>query len=199
MQRSSSGSGRPASTEVADAASREEHSHEVRVPRQVHRVNLTLRAVLQRTLWLLVVWVVLMGAHAADVAVGVVAAALGAAVSVRLLPPQRARLRPRALTRLAVGFLGKSVVAGADVARRALSPSLPLRPGFVRYPLRFAPGPARNAFASETSLLPGTLPVSDDGDTILYHCLDVSQPIAEQLGAEEQAIARVFEGERGDG
>lgn len=158
-----------------------------------------LRAVVQRSGWLLVVWVVLIGAEPADAAVGLVAAALGAWASVRLLPPQRGRLRAGALLRLAVGFLGKSVFAGADVARRALSPSLPLRPGFVRYPLRFAPGPARNAFASETSLLPGTLPISDDGDTIVYHCLDVGQPIAEQLGAEEQALARVFDGARGDG
>jgi len=153
----------------------------------------------RRGFWLLVVWVVLIGAKPADLAVGVVAAALGAWASVRLLPPQSARVRVGALARVALSFVAKSVVAGADVARRALSPRLPLRPGFVRYPLRLAPGPARNAFASETSLLPGTLPISDDGDAIVYHCLDVGQPVAEQLGVEEQALARVFAGARGDG
>jgi multicomponent Na+:H+ antiporter subunit E len=96
-----------------------------------------------------------------------------------------------ALLLLIPRFLWKSVVAGWDVARRALDPRLPLRTGFVSYPARFR-GPARNAFASYSSLLPGTLPVEDDGETLIYHCLDIGQPVAAELAVEETALARVF-------
>jgi multicomponent Na+:H+ antiporter subunit E len=84
----------------------------------------------------------------------------------------------------------QSIVAGIDVARRALDPRLPLRPGFVSYPVCFPPGPARNAFTSLTSLLPGTVPAGDDGEHLVYHCLDVDQPVVAQLAAEETALSR---------
>ena len=86
----------------------------------------------------------------------------------------------------------QSVLAGIDVARRAFDPRLPLKTGFVVYPVRYPRGPARNAFASLTSLLPGTVPVRDDAQGLLYHCLDVEQPVAEQLAAEEEAVSRAL-------
>jgi len=86
----------------------------------------------------------------------------------------------------------QSVIAGVDVARRAFAPRLPLRPGFVVYPTRYPRGPARNAFASLTSLLPGTVPARDDEQGLLYHCLDVGQPVTEQLAAEEDAVSRAL-------
>jgi multicomponent Na+:H+ antiporter subunit E len=90
------------------------------------------------------------------------------------------------------------VAAGWDVARRALDPRLPLRTGFVAYPARFRSRLARNAFASYSSLLPGTLPVEDDGETLLYHCLDITQPVAAELAAEETALAQAFSGDNVD-
>jgi multicomponent Na+:H+ antiporter subunit E len=82
-----------------------------------------------------------------------------------------------------------SVVAGLDVARRALSPSMTLHPGFITDPVELPRGPLRTWFASITSLMPGTVPVADERDALVYHCLDVSQPVVEQLKAEEAAWA----------
>jgi multicomponent Na+:H+ antiporter subunit E len=112
--------------------------------------------------------------------------------SLRLLPPGPWRLRPVALVRLALRFLWQSIVAGADVARRALDPRLPLRPGFVTYPVGFPPGTARNVFTSLTSLLPGTVPAGDENGQIIYHCLDLDQPVVFQLAAEEAALSRAL-------
>ena len=89
-------------------------------------------------------------------------------------------------------FAYQSVAAGVDVAWRALDPRLPLRPGFVRYPVRFPPGAARNAFTTLTSLLPGTVPAGAERGHIVYHCLDVEQPVVSQLAAEEAALARAL-------
>jgi multicomponent Na+:H+ antiporter subunit E len=84
-------------------------------------------------------------------------------------------------------------VAAWDVARRALDPRLPLRPGLVAYPARLRGGPARNAFACYTSLLPGTLTVADDGGTLLYHCLDCEQPVVAELASEETLLAEALD------
>jgi multicomponent Na+:H+ antiporter subunit E len=137
-------------------------------------------------------WIVLIGLDPLDLVVGVFAAAAATWTSLRLLPPGSQRLRLAALPGLALRFVWQSVIAGVDVARRAFAPRLPLEPGFVVYPTKYPRGPARNAFASLTSLLPGTVPVGDDDRGLEYHCLDVGQPVTEQLAAEENAVARVL-------
>ena len=113
---------------------------------------------LARTAGFLAFWVILSGLNPADLPVGVLAAVIATWSSLRLLPPGRWSFRPIALTQLVLRFLRQSVGAGIDVAWRALDPRLPLRPGFVVYPVRFPPGPARNVFTTLTSLLPGTVP-----------------------------------------
>ena len=152
------------------------------------------RAALARGAMLLGFWVALIGASPSDVAVGLLTAAMATWVSLRLLPPQPARLRLVVIPRLVLRFLWQSVVAGVDVARRAFDPQLPLRPGFITYRVGFPPGPARNAFTDLTSLLPGTVPAGEQDGALLYHCLDVDQPVAAQLAEEEASLRRVLNG-----
>jgi multicomponent Na+:H+ antiporter subunit E len=144
--------------------------------------------------------VLLSGGGAADLPVGIIAAATAAWASLRLPPPAGGRLRPLALARLALRFPIQSLVAGLDVARRAFNPGLPLSPGFVRCPTQLPEGPARHAFASLMSLLPGSLPAGGDaGGGMLVHCLDTRQPVAAQLAAEEALFAHIIEGTGSDG
>jgi multicomponent Na+:H+ antiporter subunit E len=89
-------------------------------------------------------------------------------------------------------FLWQSVLAGIDVARRALHPRLPLATGLVTYRTGLPRGQARNTFASITSLLPGTVPLADEEVGIVYHCLDTAQPVAEQLATEEREYAKAL-------
>jgi multicomponent Na+:H+ antiporter subunit E len=144
------------------------------------------------------IWVVLIGTAANDLIAGVLVAAAATWTSLTLLPPGPHRIKLTALLLLIPHFLWKSVVAGWDVARRALDPRLPLRTGFVSYRTRFRSASARNAFASYSSLLPGTLPVEDDGETLTYHCLDIGQPVVSELAAEETALAQVLGGHNTD-
>src|SRR5262245_23086998 len=150
------------------------------------------RAALVRGSCFLAFWMVLIGAGAGHVAVGLVTAAAATVASMRLLPPGAIHLRLVALPALALGFAWQSVVAGWDVARRALDPRLPVRPGFTTYPVGFPPGPTRNVFTALTSLLPGTVPAGEHDGALLYHCLDVTQPVASQLAAEEAVLSRVL-------
>jgi multicomponent Na+:H+ antiporter subunit E len=108
------------------------------------------------------------------------------------LEPSVSRRSLRAISRLAALFFYHSIVAGADVARRALDPRLPLRPGFVAYPTRLPRGIRRNVFTTLTSLLPGTVPAGEENGQLLYHCLDVQQAVVAELAAEEAALVRAL-------
>ena len=156
----------------------------------------SVRAALARGVGFFAFWVILIGFSPADLVVGLIAAAAATWTSLRLLPPQPGRMRLTGLLSLIPHFLWKSVVAGVDVALRAFDPRLPLRPGFVACRVGFAPGPARNAFAAMTSLLPGTVPCAEEDGALVYHCLDVGQPVLEELAEEERRLAHAREGPR---
>ena len=135
----------------------------------------------------LLLWVVLMGGPD-QLVYGTVTAAIAAAWSLQLLPPGMLRWRPFALLAIAPHFLWQSVRAGIDVARRAFDPRLPLAPGFIVYHPQLPPGTSRNLYTAYTSLLPGTVPCGDEDGGVVYHCLDIGQPIAQQLAAEEARV-----------
>ena len=131
-------------------------------------------------------WLVLTGADAGDLAAGLVAAVAATWASLRLMPAQQWSLRPIKLAGYVLHFLRQSIVAGIDVAWRALDPRLRLRPGFVVYQAQLPPGTTREAFCAIMSLMPGTLPCGPaEGNGLTIHCLDVTQPVAEQLAVEE--------------
>jgi multicomponent Na+:H+ antiporter subunit E len=135
---------------------------------------------------------VLAGAALDDIPAATVAVAAATWTSLRLLEPGTSRRSFGAIARLALLFLYHSIVAGADVARRALDPRLPLRPGFVSYPTRLPRGPRRNVFATLTSLLPGTVPAGEENAQLIYHCLDVDLPVVAELAEEEAALVRAL-------
>lgn len=151
-----------------------------------------VRAAVLRWVGYLVLWVALIGLDPLDLVVGGFAAAVATWASLRQLRPGVHPVRPAAMPRLVLRFVWQSVSAGVDVARRAFSPSLPLKPGFVQYRTGYPRGPARNVFASISSLLPGTLAVRDDEQGLLYHCLDIDRPVTAELAAEETAVSRAF-------
>jgi multicomponent Na+:H+ antiporter subunit E len=156
-----------------------------------------LRPAVMRAVGFLGVWVVLSGYAWVDLVPGVIAALAATWLSLRLLPSGTNRMQPLALTKVVLRFLRQSVLAGADVARRALDPKLPLDPGFMPYSTGLPSGTARNAFTALMSLLPGTVPVgSDQSGALVIHCLDIRQPVAAQLAAEEALFVRII-GEAG--
>lgn len=157
------------------------------------------RVAFVRVAGFLAFWIIVAGTKPADLFIGFVAAGIVAWVSLHLLPPGTVRLRPVALAKLVSRFLYQSIVAGVDVAWRALDPRLPLRPGYVIYRPRIPPGTMRNAFCTMTSLLPGTLPSGpDDSGGLVIHCLDDTQPVVEQLAAEEALLINALGGNSDD-
>ena len=144
----------------------------------------------------LFLWLLLAGADPADLPAVALAVIAATWTSLRLLPPSPRHFRPGAAPRFALRFLVQSVFGGVDVAQRAFDPRLPLRPGFVIYPIRLPAGPTRNAFSALMSLVPGTTPAGlDESGGLVVHCLDIGQPVAEQLATEEALFTRAWGGD----
>ncbi len=156
-------------------------------------MNGTSRAFVVRALLYFGVWIVIdQSAKPSHLLVGMIASVAAAWVSVKLLPPASGRVRLGALLLLLPRFLWQSFVAGLDVARRAFAPRLDLQPGFIEYRTQLPPGSARSAFELIASLMPGSVPSDEREQIIEFHCLDVRQPVAEQLAAEERAYAKAL-------
>jgi multicomponent Na+:H+ antiporter subunit E len=161
--------------------------------------GVVLRSVLGRAVFFFVFWLVLSSTKPADVVVGALSAAAATWVSLRLLPAGQWRLDAVALAKLMLRFPGQSIVAGIDVAWRAFDPRLPLQPGFLVYRSRLAPGPTREAFLTLASMMPGTLPCGHDvSGGVVIHCLDVRQPVLDQMAADEALLAQALGAPRGN-
>jgi multicomponent Na+:H+ antiporter subunit E len=131
-------------------------------------------------------WLLLTNAASADLVPGLLSAVAASWISLRLMPAERGDLRLVSLVKFLLHFLRQSIVAGTEVALLALHPRLPLRAGYIIYQPRLPPGTRRNVFCAITSLMPGTLPCgSAVSNELAIHCLDVTQPVIEQLSAEE--------------
>jgi multicomponent Na+:H+ antiporter subunit E len=149
-----------------------------------------------RAAFFLAFWLMISGWAPADLPVGIAAVAGATWVSLRFLPPLASRYRLGSIASLAASFFRQSVVSGTDVARRALTPNMRLQPGLVTCPLRLPAGDKRSAFCALSSLMPGTLPTgTDEQGALLVHCLDMRQPVAANLKAEEQLFMRAFGGD----
>lgn len=158
----------------------------------VHRAPLSIRSSTARFIFFFCIWLIIANWRLADLPVGLVAAALALRISLRLLPLRHINLHLAPFARLTFRLLSCSILAGVDVARRALLPRLDLHPGFVTAPLTLQSGETRNVFLLYQSLQPGTLPTGVDDDHLEVHCLDISQPIIDAIGVDEALLKRVI-------
>lgn len=135
-----------------------------------------------------------MGPALKDLPVGVAAAAAGTWTSAMLWPAD-STISITGLVRFLIRFLSQSVIAGVDIATRAFAPNPALKPGFVIHHSAVPAGMARDVACAVMSLQPGKLPVAADASgTLLVHCLDLRQPVQEQISADEAAFHEVLHG-----
>jgi multicomponent Na+:H+ antiporter subunit E len=158
-----------------------------------------VRTALVRWALFLVFWGALIGISPGAMAIGAVAAGFATWASLKLLPPGPQRVSLVVLIALLPRFLWQSLLAGWQVARLAFSARPRLRPGFVSFRSAYPPGHLRNTFATISSLMPGTLACGESETEIVFHCLDVEQPVLTDLAAEEVALSGVLRRDRVDG
>lgn len=87
-------------------------------------------------------------------------------------------------------FLIALIKSNFDVARRVLTPSLPINPGIVKFQTKLKSDFAKMMLANSITLTPGTLSVDLIEDTYYIHWIDVKTLDPEKAHA---AIAEQFE------
>ncbi|WP_127476985.1 Na+/H+ antiporter subunit E [Sulfurivermis fontis] len=151
------------------------------------------------SLFLLVVWLLLVN----TVAAGQVVLGTLLAVALPLLTqrfwPDRPRIHsPWKLLRYIATLLWDIGLANLTVARLILGPTRKLRPAFIHLPLDLHNEFAISVLASTISLTPGTVSsdLSPDRKTLLIHALDVESEaavIAHIKQRYEQPLREIFE------
>lgn len=143
-----------------------------------------------RVLFLGGLWFVLAGTDAKAMLVGVFAVPAATWLSLLLLPLGQHLILWRSIVHFPV-FVKNSLFGGLDVAGRALSPRLPLSPGWVEVPVRL-PNGGRVAMGAELSLMPGTLAAGVRSERLLVHLLDTEARFEDAIPREEAAIASMI-------
>ncbi|KUK81138.1 MULTISPECIES: Na+/H+ antiporter subunit E [Petrotoga] len=70
-------------------------------------------------------------------------------------------------------FVCKMFLSNIDVARRVLTPKIPLNPGFVKIPVDLKGDVGKLTLANSVTLTPGTLSVDADDENLYIHWIDI--------------------------
>ncbi len=70
-------------------------------------------------------------------------------------------------------FIWKLILANFDIARRVLSPRIPLNPGIVKIPTALKGDFGKLTLANSITLTPGTLSIDIEDDYLFVHTVDV--------------------------
>ena len=151
-----------------------------------------LRQVILSILVLSVMWGALTGWRAEALIFGLPAIMLGAMVSFLMPPTSGFRLSLRGAMSFALWFAVQSVRGAVDVALRAFSPDMGLRPCFRSYPLSLPMGAPRITFVNIITLLPGTLSAEINNDVVIVHMLDARIELEPALIGLETRIRALF-------
>jgi len=89
-----------------------------------------------------------------------------------------------------VVFLFELIKSNLDVARRVITPSLPINPGIVEVKTRLRSKMGRMILANSITLTPGTLTIDILEDTLYIHWIDVK---TEDTREATEQIVRKFE------
>lgn len=95
-------------------------------------------------------------------------------------------------------FIIEMIKANFDVARRVISPSLPINPGIVKIKTELKTNYAKMVLANSITLTPGTLSVDIIDDYIYIHWIDVKSTDPEQAFKDiaetfEKILLKIFE------
>lgn len=148
-------------------------------------------SILSRGILLSIIWWLLTGGDAASWWIGVPAVTLALITSIALLPSSN--LVWHEFLIFVPFFLLRSLLGGADVARRAIDPRMPIAPTLFEYPLRLPAGLPQIFMANTISLLPGTLSAELSANCLTVHVLDCRGGFLAELEAVEQRVARLFD------
>jgi len=128
---------------------------------------------------LMLVWVLLTSWNTQEIVAGIIVSVLIVLLTMKLEPVLGAiRVNPKSILYSILyffTFIKELIVSNLDVARRVLSPSLPINPGFVKVNTRLKSKIGKLVLANSITLTPGTLTAEVEGDHLYIHWIDVTE------------------------
>ena len=141
------------------------------------------------------VWLLLNGSVAPEYLVtgAVISSFLAGWSTLRFPVFENIRLTPKAFFAFFVFshvFLFELIKSNIDVAKRVLSPALPINPGIIAVKTKLTDPVARFMLANAITLTPGTFTLDTYGDTFYIHWIDAGNENAEKNSID---MVRKFE------
>lgn len=153
-----------------------------------------LASVIVRAITFGLLWIAMTEGDFSAIYLGAGVVAITVAASMFLLP--RGHVGASGLGPV-IGLLARipfaSLTAGADVAARALRPSLPVRPGIVGVATRANVPGIQVAIAYLATIIPGSICVRMEPGRLRLHLIDRRQPSGEFLSRMEERLIRAWE------
>ncbi len=143
---------------------------------------------------LMVTWMLLTPLHSQEIIAGVIASILIVLLTLKMEPVLGdIRLTPKSLLYSLLYifvFVRELIISNLDVARRVLSPSLPMNPGIVKVRTKLKSKIGKVVLANSITLTPGTLTADVKGENLYIHWIDIT---AEDIDGATVKIVNKFE------
>lgn len=154
-----------------------------------------IKSLIISILTLFVIWILLNDRLTLEVFIsgGVVAVAVGLIFCYSCDIFEDLKLNPKAIWYWFLYifvFLRELVISNFDVARRVISPRLPINPGIIEVKTKLKSKLGRMILTNSITLTPGTFTVELIGDRIFIHWIDVK---SENIEEDTNMIVRKFE------
>ncbi|MEN8203926.1 MAG: Na+/H+ antiporter subunit E [Bacteroidota bacterium] len=151
------------------------------------------KAILIIFFMLLAVWLILNQSASAEYLISgaLIALAISLMLCKECVVLNELALTPKALWYTLVYlfvFLGELFKANIDMARRVLSPSLPIKPGIIKAETTLKSKMARLILANSITLTPGTFTIDIIGDTLYIHVVNLDTEDTQKFG--EQLVGK---------
>lgn len=157
-----------------------------------------LISVVKRLVVMAVLWLAVTEAASGALGYGAVIVPVVTAATYVIVPARSRRgvghlvSRATGVVGLVGWILARSLVGGADVARRAFTlPRTDVDPEWMTYRTTLTTRAGRVGLALVMNLMPGSLSAGLDGDLLEVHVISSGMDVHEQLGALEKRIARI--------
>jgi multicomponent Na+:H+ antiporter subunit E len=141
---------------------------------------------------LMMIWILLTSLDKQELIAGVVTSLIILLATVKLDPVLGAiKCHPKSLFYSIVYlfvFTKELILSNLDVARRVLTPSLPIRPGFVMVKTKLKSKIGKLVLANSITLTPGTLTAEVKGNHLYIHWIDITEDKIE--GATKEIVEK---------
>ena len=154
----------------------------------------SVKAFLISYLLLILLWLVLTGWRGDELIIGSITAVIISLVfAPSLIILAELRLNPKSIMHMVLYvfvFCIELVKSAIDVARRVLSPSLPINPGIVKVRTKLKSKLGRIVLTNSITLTPGTMTVEAKGEYLYIHWIDIT---TDDIDAATDTIVSTFE------